>query len=355
MNLTILDTNLIPIKLLDEYESIIWADRYDEYGDFELYTAMNDYVLDYIKQNYYIRIEGSEHVMIIEKLLITSDTEDGNYITVTGRSLESILYRRIIWGQRTLSGNFQNAIEMLLYENIIAPSDEDRKISNFIFEASDDPEITRLTVDAQYTGDDLYTVIQKLCNERNVGFKITLNDNNQFVFKLYVGKDRSYDQTNNPYVVFSPSFDNIINSNYIESQSALKNVTLVGGEGEGYERKYASVGQGVGLNRREMFTDARDISSKIDDVTLSNSAYIALLEQRGKEDLSENIEVISFEGEVETNILFKYGEDFFNGDIVQIANEYGHETPARITEVVISENEKGYSVYPTFKTIQKGA
>ena len=49
--------------------------------------------------------------------------------------------------------------------------------------------------------------------------------------------------------------------------------------------------------------------------------------------------------------MFRYGEDFFNGDVVQIANEYGHETKARILEIVMSENEEGTSVYPTFKTI----
>jgi hypothetical protein len=49
--------------------------------------------------------------------------------------------------------------------------------------------------------------------------------------------------------------------------------------------------------------------------------------------------------------MFKYGEDFFNGDIVQITNEYGHETKARILEIVMSENEEGTSVYPTFATI----
>ena len=54
--------------------------------------------------------------------------------------------------------------------------------------------------------------------------------------------------------------------------------------------------------------------------------------------------------------MCQYGKDFFNGDIVQIANEYGHETKARILEIVRSEDKDGYTVYPTFKTIeQEGA
>lgn len=321
------------------------------------HEAMREGLLDYIKQDYYLQSKESEHVMIVEKIQITSDTEDGNHVTVTGRSLESILDRRIVWGQKLLSGNLQNGIKTLLNENVISPSDSNRKISNFIFKESTDSAITKLKLEAQYTGDNLYDVIQKICEEQGIGFKITLNDEKQFVFELYAGSDRSYDQTENPYVIFSPKFENIINSNYIESKASLKTVTLVGGEGEGAGRRYTTVGGGSGLNRRELFTDARDISSNVgSDDALTDAEYMAQLQQRGKEKLAENVSITSFEGETETTIMFQYGKDFFNGDIVQIANEYGHETKARILEIVRSEDKDGYSVYPTFKTIeQEGA
>lgn len=357
MDIMVLNTNLDAVSIIDEYESFIWTDRYYKYGDFELYTAMRDGLLEFIKQDFYLQSRESEHVMIIEKIQITSDVEDGNHVTVTGRSLESILDRRIVWGQKTLNGNLQNGIQALLNENVISPSDNSRRISNFIFKASTDPAIISLKIEAQYTGDNLYDVIQKICEERGIGFKITLNENKQFVFELYAGTDRSYDQTEQPYVIFSPKFENIINSNYIESKSSLKNITLIGGEGEGAARKYTTVGNGSGLARRELFTDARDISSDVGDgVILSDSEYTAQLQQRGKEKLAENTDIVSFEGQVETTIMFRYGEDFFNGDVVQIANEYGHETKARILEIVMSEDKDGTSVYPTFKTLtQEGA
>lgn len=357
MDLTILNKDLDAISIVDTYESFIWTERFYSYGDFELYEVMRDGLLDFIKQDYYLQSRDSEHVMIIERIQIISDVEEGNHVTVTGRSLESILDRRIVWGQKTLSGNLQNGIKTLLNENVISPSDSSRKISNFIFEASTDTKITNLKIEAQYTGDNLYDVIRKICEEQEIGFKITLNDNKQFVFKLYAGTNRSYDQTEYPYVIFSPKFENIINSNYIESKASLKNITLVGGEGEGAARKYTTVGGGTGLERRELFTDARDISSDVGDgVVLSDAAYTAQLQQRGKEKLAENASVTSFEGETETTIMFRYGEDFFNGDIVQIENEYGHETKARILEIVTSEDKDGTSVYPTFKTItQEGA
>lgn len=360
MELMLLDTSLDAVAVVDEYESVIWVDRYQEYGDFELYSPVAASILSMFKQDYYLWNRDSEHVMIIEKLLIKTDVESGNNITITGRSLESILKRRIVWKQRSITGNLQNGIKTLLNENVIAPADSSRRIDNFIFEASTDPRITGLKVDTQFTGDELYDVIVKLCKANGIGFKVTLNDNKQFVFKLYAGLDRSYDQTENPYVVFSPSFENIVNSNYLESKSALKNVALIGGEGEGSERRYTTIGNATGLNRRELFVDARDISSDTYDddgntVTVEEAVYVEWLRQRGNEKLLENVDVTSFEGEVEASVMFKYQEDFFIGDIIQIENEYGHETAARIVEMNTSVNRYGTSVYPTFSTItEKG-
>lgn len=352
MDLMILDTNKDPLCILDIYNSFIWTDRYFSYGDFELHASVSDEVLEYLKQDYYIINANSNHVMIIEKLLINSDIENGNTITASGRSLESLLERRIIWNRTTLSGNLQNGIKKLLNENIISPSDSNRKIENFIFEESTDSAITGLTIDGQYTGDNLYEVIASICQENGIGFEITLNDSKQFVFKLYSGVDRSYGQSVNPYVVFSPNFENMVESNYMESKMALKNVTLIGGEGEGNARKYTSVGTATGLDRRELFTDARDVQAEDDEGNaISEAEYLKQLEQRGREKLAENIAVVAFEGQADVASMFAYGSDFFMGDIVQIADEYGHETKSRMVELVSSESEEGVSTYPTFASV----
>lgn len=504
MNLLVLDKNLVAIHPLDTYISFIWTDRFQECGDFELYTAMSKDILEYIRQDNYLWCQESEHLMIIEKITITSDSEDGDRLTVTGRSLESLLDRRVVWGLKSLNGDLQTEIKSLLDENIINPSKAERKIPNFIFKESTDPVITSLKIETQYTGDNIYDVITAICVERGIGFKITLNEQNKFVFEFYAGTDRSYDQVINPCVIFSSNFDNIVDSSYIEEKSSLKNVTLVGGEGEGAARRYTAVGNISGLDRREVFTDARDISSDSDEditslfsfneypsqvfdnatkkfvtdsnfnsstadvssyagrtvsltipkynnaageavnyatvlldaslkyvstvkvweknkevetssnntetnsdgtdtnaeeskasgsletyefllpenvkyiyssmfsqtainndvyygsaddfeaktIKLSNAEYIAQLRQRGKETLSENTETITFDGQAETTKMFRYGEHFTIGDIVQVSDQYGHDTRARVLEIIISEDESGSAMYPTFSTIE---
>ena len=353
MNLLILDTAFNPVGIIDAFKSMIWVDRYQEAGDFELYVPASAKMINLLRIDYYIWFNDSDHTMIIEDLELSSDVEQGNFIIVTGRSLESILDRRIVWKQTNLKGNFQDAIEKLLNDNIINPEVSNRKIENFIFNKTDDEHICNLKIDTQYTGDNIYDVITTICEENNIGFKIVLSDDNEFIFSFYKGLNRSYDQLTNPYVAFSPQLENIINSNFYTSKANLKTVTLVSGEGEGASRKTTVVGGGSGLDRRELFSDARDISSDTETGTLSDTEYLTLLKSRGLKNLTEYTTKEAFEGEVNTTNLFKYGVDFFIGDVVQIANEYGNEGVAYISEIIYSINNDGITVYPTFKVISK--
>jgi hypothetical protein len=356
MELVVLDEGFRAVAIIDSYKSLVWSDRYNEYGEFELYLRMDNGLLDFLKEDYYLWRKDSEKVMIIESLAIDSDVEEGNFLAVKGRSLEAILERRIIWGQKIVNGGVQSIIHGFLNECIINPDMAERRIDNFVFVQSKDVRITRLEANVQYNGDNLYEVIKGLCAANKLGFKIVLDAENRFSFSLYMGEDRSYAQESNPYVVFSPKYENIINSNFYSSKAELKNVVFVAGEGEGAKRKRAIVYEGAvpqGLARREIFTDAGDVSSTTDGEELTAVEYQAQLENRGREVLSECGVRTAFEGEVETTRLFRYGEDFFLGDVVQITNEYGHEAAAYISEVVTSQDEEGLRVYPTFQIADK--
>lgn len=352
MELLIMDENFAGVSTLDIFESLIWTDRYYACGDFEIYMPCSEKMLSTLKQDMYLYLRESEHIMIIEDIQIDTDVEDGAHLTVTGRSLESILDRRVIWNLTTLSGGLQAGVKQLLNENAISPSDPARQIPNLIFEDSTDIKITNLSLNAQYYGENLYDVICEVCESNEIGFKITLNDSNQMVFSLYAGTDRSYEQTENPYVIFSPGFDNLLNSNYISSKKTLKTVTMITGEGEGSDKKKAvaecSNGAGSGLNRREMHTDASGISQTDGENTISDEAYTALLQRQGIDELAQNTRTESFEGEVSSGRTYTYGTDYFMGDIVQNVNEFNIEATSRVTEYIMSQDESGIERYPTF-------
>lgn len=344
MELFVLDQSFEAVAVVDAFESLLWVDRYNTYGDVELYVPATLAAVQTFQSDYYLWTRDSEHMMIIEDQEISSDLEEGNKLIITGRSLESIIERRIVWQQTDYSGKIQDVIKQLITESIINPTDQLRQIPNFIFEDNDDPNIDAITVEFQATGDNIYNIITQLLQTHQLGYKITLNSQNQFVFKLYFGEDRSYDQDVNPYVIFSPKFENIINSNYLESRKDYKNVALVAGSGTGSSRRTVVVpseNTPSGLLRREVYVEARDVQNGTD----------AQLKTRGETALAENDVAKVFEGETETTQMFVYNEDFFLGDIVQLENEYGMQSRTRVTEMVMSQDDTGFSAYPTFSVI----
>lgn len=361
MELFVLDENFNSLYNLDVFESLIWTERYNGCGNFEFYTPVNKEILEVVyaiqkkmesKIDTYAWLKDSETTMIIEDLEITTSIETGNHLIVSGRGLESILDRRIIWDRTVLNSKLQYAIQRLLNENVINPKIAERKIPNFTFLESTDEYITSLKLSAQYTGDNLYSTLLEICDVFQLGFDVSLDQNGNFVFMLKHGQDRSYDQDKNPYVIFSPKYENIINSDYLESIKTLKNVTLVAGEDSGDDRRRLVVGNASGFARRETYTDARDIQSETDDGNLSDADYNSALEQRGNERLADHQYTKTFTGEIETSKTFVYNEDFFIGDVVQIVNEYGMESKVRVSEIVRVQDTTGYSTYPTFQVIE---
>ena len=356
MELYVLDKNFNRLNIVDDYESVLWVDRYNKPGEFELYLGAGTKLLEYLQIGNYLTHRNSDHLMYIESIRTETNVEEGDHFTISGRSIEAYLGRRIVWKQTDLNDVYlQTAVQRLLNENVISPSVAGRAIPGVSFQASTDPKITELKLTAQYTGDNLLDVITAICESNKIGFKMIPNDSNQFIFSLYVGTDRSYDQDTNTFVIFSPNFDNIINTNYYESDLHYKNVTLVSGEGEGDDRLTYVVGDATGLERRELWTDARDISRKDEESQeIPLEEYNEMRKQRGKEQLEENKKEKTFDGKVDPEQTFRYGEDFFIGDIVQIRNEFGIEGSARIVEYIMSESvDGGLEYYPTFEAIQE--
>ena len=349
MDIYVLNQNFEEIGVIDDYESVIWTPRYWECGDFEIKLPAGSQNIALLEKDNYLKRYDDENVMIIEAINILTDIENGNYILVRGRCLKSILDRRVIWKLQKYSGTPEACIRSILTRNIINPSDAVRKISNFVLGPA---QGFSGSIEAQYTGDNVLDVVIEICKAFGLGFKVLLK-NKQFIFVLYSGTDRSYKQTENLPVIFSPDNENIINTKYLEDKQFYKNVALIGGEGEGTARTYNTTGSAQGLNRRELWVDANDVRKEVEDesgnkVTLTTSQYNAALKQRGAEKLTEVAITQTFEGSVDTEVLFKYKEDFFLGDIITAVNEYGFKAAPRITEVIESEDAGGYSVIPTF-------
>ena len=343
MNIYIYEQDLSLLDVIDSASSVLWVPRYYDAGDFEIYLPATLKNVGLFIENRYVMQENSDMVGIIERISISTDADSGNYLTVSGRCLKSLLERRIVWGQTNLNGKTELALRKLIEENVINPTNAARKIPGIVLGEINGFEET---IKMQVTGANLLDQIIEICKAAGIGWKASYNGSN-IVIDFYKGEDRSHSQSKNPYVVFSPEFDNLSTTETKIDITALKNVALIAGEGEGTARITTTIGSSAGLNRREMYVDARDISSN--DGAISSSEYLELLKNRGNEKMAEAHETLSITGETLEGYGFELNKDYFLGDVVTISNEYGIRANSRIIEIIECEDEKGRTLLPTFE------
>lgn len=231
MELYTLDSDFNKIGVVEAYESAIWSLRYAEYGDFEIHTFYGSSVTANLMSSAYVFDAESGTGMFVEDVEITTDDEGSPMAVFTGRSFESILTRRIVWGKKKVSGKIQDIISALLIENVISPSRTERQISNFVFQSNSDSRLNDYKIEndspLELYGDNLYDIIKYLCDLFDVGFCITLNQYKQFVFQLYCGEILDGSDRNNRTVLFSPKMENLSSTRYYRSSQNYKNVARI--------------------------------------------------------------------------------------------------------------------------------
>lgn len=293
MVITALDTSFNAVAVIEAYKSFIWTERYDDIGDFELYVPASAPYLDKLHNDFYISCsespllewdeEDEQHpgqmfhvkekkLMIIEKIDYKTDIENGNTVLITGRSLESILQRRVIWkddgsvteinrdtiykaglaphGEQGWENNTKDPIPVyyviiyLLWLNVIAPTNTHRTIEHFTMHYPNDTRILNAIIyPCSYRGDNLYDVIRSICNQCEISFEVRIDDSeggnlyNWFMLRLFKGVNHLSSQSTNGYVCFSTEFDNLISSDNSLDMSTYKTMAYFIGQGEKWSVK----------------------------------------------------------------------------------------------------------------------
>lgn len=354
------------IGIIDDAKSIIWHDVYYGVGDFEVYAPCTPESVSLLIVGNYVTRYGDDNIGIIEKVNITYSAQDGRMIIASGRFAKSLLDRRIIYtlsghsvSPTILRGNVEDAVRKLVEQNAInCDFDTSRNIQELGLGI--DAGIAKTIVDAsgtaadkQVTHDNLLEYTDSLLEEYGIGAKCVLNDALKLAYTVYIGADRSADNSDgNEPVIFSQDFDNLISTTYSYDESLLKNTALIGGEGEGEARFHAIVKSSAsGAARREVFVDASSNSRTYkdengDEQTLTDAEYNAQLETVGLQAISGLAITETFDGEVDLmSGSFRYRDDFSLGDIVTIQDlEIGLYINARILEVTEVEDDSGYMI-----------
>ena len=337
--------------IIDDATSVILVRRFQTAGEFEIYIrATKELLLLFMQEELLItRHDIPEIAMIPEKTELTTDTENGDYLIISGRSAESILGRRVIRGYTTYSGTAEGCIRHLVGRNLITMANSNPRVIRLLELAKEHsyPE----KIEKQITGKNLLETVSNICIAYQYGFKVSFTGE-KFIFDLYKGIDRSLHQSENQRVIFSPEFENIGNTSYIYDRSTYYNCATIAGEGEGSDRKVYTMFQDMenakGLFLHEKWIDARNMSSNTDDGELTPDQYRDIMYQQAQEDLEQCKPTIEFSGEILDTGMYQFGKDYGLGDTVSIVNQYGISGTAIVTDITEVEDETGYKLTPTF-------
>ena len=316
--------------------SVIWTRKYFEAGEFEIHVPITPDNVNLYRIGNLVWLQGAVEAGVIEDLNY-NETATVNQITAKGRFLESYMDRRIIHQTVNFSGYTEVAMRTLLdgIEYAI-PYVELGELQGYTEEIS-----------FQCTWKELLKFESKLAMASNLGFRFKPDFNaRKIYFEVFKGLDRTRSQHDRSFTEFSDDFDNLNSATYAINDQLEKTVAYVAGEGEGSARRVVIVGDttGTGYDRRELFVDAKDISSA--DIT--DAAYVAALTQRGIEKLNENQMSNSLECVTVPQGNFNYKVDYDLGDIVTTRkSNWGIGQDLRITEIQEVYEHGAMQVIPT--------
>lgn len=349
--------------IIKVYDFIQYTDVFNGIGNFTMtipYTEENLLLL--IPDNY---ILFDDKVMgIITKRKKT--TEEYTTMTITGKIINRLFEYRSFLLTTRYNGVITDTVRKMVNDLIINNVDKRRNI-NYI----------KLSEDKKYIPDSESTIVQKTGKTLNEGIEETLalieygyelvpiitkyvNESKEptniasFEFRVLKPVDRSIGnkEGNNP-VVFGMPLNNLSTLIYEEDKTEYCSTAIIAGEGEGQDRITAETGNLVasGIDRIELYVDARDLQREYEDGTvLKDEDYLKILKNRGNEYLEDRKLFVMFDGTIVSGgISYKYEEDFYKGDYVSLIDEQLNVSiKVQITKVTKSDTKKGEMLDVTF-------
>ena len=362
--------NMIPVgenisisleAVCDSFSSLLWDIEYYKCGAFEVYIAASPRNIEIFQTGRIVgRDDDKEHFGLIESVELETDAEDGDYLIVKGRFLMCLLERRIIYPtlnfttMTTYGIIIQKAVESnaLASGNRLIPGLKLREIQGACWS-----QTTKLQVSYENLMEWVYTICEKIGGTANIRLSKIAEEQYEMIFDLLQGADRSMMQEENPHIVFSDSYNNLLSFTYFTDTSVRKNFAYVLGKGEGQQRKRTTFyydDEPEQLNRYEVYVDAKDISDEEQEngetKPISDAEYIELLKEKGNQNLIPTKTKSESQIAVQST-QFQYGVDYFVGDFVTVEHQrFGiRQNKIQLVGMIESFDHNGRNLTPTFK------
>lgn len=359
MELYILNAALQREEVVDVFDSLIWTERFQKEGDFELNVVSTEANKKLFKSGTMVALNESKRIMVADTYEDAVSSEGEKSLKITGRSIEKVLYDRVARGAMTsttteskwnLNGT-PGAIMRKIFHDIcvVGTLDPSDKIP-FIYEGtllpastiSETTTVVDIPLDPTTVGDALVSIGTQF----DLGFRMLRNDDlSQIYFDVYSGSDRTTGQSSLPAVIFSPDLGNLQDTKALVSDAIYKNCAYV----------FSPAGFKVvwldGIDPATAGFDKRILFVIADDITDPATAD-AKMTARGQAELAKNRQVSAFDGVITQYSDYKYGVDYQLGDLIELRNTDGSTNKMRVTEQIFVSDKEGDRNYPTLSVNQ---
>jgi len=350
----VLDPLLRRIAVIDQFESLIWTERFAAFGDFQMDIVSTPGMRTLLSTGTLLAMNESYRVMMVETVEDEVDSDGRRMLSVKGRSIEALLLDRVAKNStadlttspKWVITNPPATVARQIFHDICVTGILDASdVIPFINEGSFLPPdtvvepIDPITVELDPT--TVYDAIEDICNVWSMGFRMVRNfDTSELWFDVYTGSNRTTGQAVLPPVIFTPSLDNLQNTKELTTIDKSKNVAYVYSPA-GFLKVYAPGADETteGFERHVLVVNATDVTSETTDIP-------GALLQKGMEELAKNRVNQSLDGEIAQNSQFKYGVHYNLGDIVEMRTDNSTNN-MRVTEQIFVSDREGERAYPT--------
>lgn len=345
MELYVLDALNRRQYVIDQFTSLIWTERWQTYGDFQLNIPSTFGARALLKQDTWLALDRSNYVMRVESVEDDNNSDGSRILIIKGRTIEALMDDRAAPRATWTLAPAAIARDMF-HQSCVTGTWDVGDIIPGVVEGSFMPASTILepadpitiVIDKIATLSD--GIITQICSKYDLGFRLLRQDSTgELYFEIYAGSDRTSDQTTLTPVVFSTNLDNLQNTKELTDISKAKNVAYVQKSdgtstivyGDGVDPTVES------FERRVLIVDASSLTSPT----------TAQLTQAGLEALAAARTNYLFDGEVSQQSQYSYGTDYNLGDLVEQQNSDGVATNMRVTEQIFTQDNTGQKSYPT--------
>lgn len=327
-------------------------------GSFSIKVSIEDTIIRSLNPEHMILFD--QGVMGIIKNVKMSTEE--SIVTVQGYLLNKLLYYRSFLVTKVFKGMAGSIARDMVDFFFIRNSDSRRNIPGMTLSTDDkyNPILPKTSIQA--TGKTVGYVMESLLGSFDSGYDIVPiiaaydessdkpTNISSYEFRVLAPANRSIENTDgNTPVIFSKTMNNLSSATYEEDATEYCSVAIVAGEGEGTERITLEVGDTVasGIDRIELYVDARDLQSSLEDgTTMTEDEYRQVLKNRGESHLEDARSFLSFDGTIiDGASSYVYGKDFFLGDYVSVIEKtLGIIATVQISSVTKSLTESGEKI-----------